>query len=85
MESAARIFEQNCAACHGPTGAGQAASFPEHRRRRLAMGRDAEQLEQTIRAGRQAVMPGLAAVLDEATIVGYRQHVIDASGATCDG
>jgi cytochrome c oxidase cbb3-type subunit 3 len=76
MESAGRIYEQNCAACHGPTGAGQAANFPNIIDNVWQWGGMPDQVEQTLRAGRQAVMPGLAAVLDEATIADIAQHVI---------
>lgn len=75
MASAQRIFEQNCAACHGIDGDGQAASFPDVSDDAWQWGGTAEQLEQTIRAGRQAVMPGLAAVLDEVSIAQITQYV----------
>jgi len=76
MASAQRIFDQNCSACHGPEGEGQAAYFPNIVDNDWQWGSDAAQLEQTIRAGRQAVMPGLSAVLDEAAIAQISQHVL---------
>jgi len=76
MDSAQRIFAQHCAACHGPEGEGQAANFPNIIDDDWQWGGDAAQLEQTIRAGRQAVMPGLSAVLDETAIAQISQHVV---------
>lgn len=65
MASARRVFDQNCAACHGPDGEGQASLFPSLTDDDWQWGGEAAQLEQTIRAGRQAVMPPLAAVLGD--------------------
>jgi cytochrome c oxidase cbb3-type subunit III len=76
MASARRIFDQNCVACHGPTGEGQAATFPNLMDDDWQWGGDADRLEATIRAGRQAVMPGLAVLLDEASISQISQHVL---------
>ena len=80
MGSARRIFDQNCAVCHGPDGEGQAASFPSLIDDDWQWGGSADQLEQTIRAGRQAVMPGLSAVLDEDAITQITQHVMALQG-----
>ncbi len=80
MGSARRIFEQNCAACHGADGEGGAASFPNLVDDDWQWGGSAEQLEQSIRAGRQAVMPGLSAVLDEDAITQITQHVMTMQG-----
>ena len=39
MASARRLFANQCAACHGKEGLGQANRFPQFERRRLAVGR----------------------------------------------
>ena len=80
MDSARRIFEQNCAACHGSGGEGGAASFPNLVDDDWQWGDSAEQLEQSIRAGRRAVMPGLSAVLDQDAITQVTQHVLAMQG-----
>lgn len=65
MASARRIFDQNCAACHGLEAQGQANLFPDLTDEAWQWGGETAQLEQSIRSGRQAVMPPLAAVLGE--------------------
>ena len=65
MRSAQRVFEQNCAACHGPDAKGQAALFPDLRDAHWQWGGSETAIEQTIRFGRNAVMPGWQAVLGD--------------------
>ncbi len=65
MRSAQRIFEQNCAACHGPDARGQAALFPDLRDADWQWGGSETDIEQTIRHGRTAVMPGWQSVLGD--------------------
>lgn len=76
MESAGRIYERNCAACHGPDALGQAALFPNLMDDDWQWGGSAEQIEQTLRAGRQAVMPGLASVLGEDGVAAVAAYVL---------
>ena len=63
MGSAADLFEQNCAACHGYEAQGQANLFPNLNDDIWQWGGSEENIEQSIRAGRMAVMTGWAPVL----------------------
>ena len=74
MASAERVFKQNCAACHGANAQGQAQMFPNLKDSDWQWGGEAKQIELTIRAGRQAMMPPHGAIVsaDElAQLVGY--------------
>ncbi len=64
MKSAAGIFAQNCAGCHGLDGRGQASRFPDLRDEHWQWGGDPAQIEQSIRAGRIGIMPGWQESLD---------------------
>lgn len=86
MESAGRIFSRDCAACHGAEAQGQADMFPNLADDDWQWGGASEQIDQTLRNGRQAVMPPLAAVLGEdgvAQVAGYVQAL--SSGAAAAG
>ncbi len=63
MRSAAGIFSRNCAACHGPEGAGQANLFPNLTDAAWQWGGTPEAIAQSIRQGRQASMPAWDAVI----------------------
>lgn len=76
MASAQRVFNRNCAVCHGYDAAGQANYFPDLTDADWQWGASEAQIEQTIRAGRIAVMVGWEPVLG-AEGVG---HVIDYLG-----
>lgn len=65
MVAAKGLYERNCSACHGPNGEGQASRFPNLTDDAWQWGGSAEQIEHTLRHGRQAAMPSLAAVLGE--------------------
>jgi cytochrome c oxidase cbb3-type subunit III len=56
MNAAQRLFLDNCSACHGSDARGQANLFPNLRDADWQWGGSAEQIEQTIRNGRMAVM-----------------------------
>lgn len=75
MASARRLFDQNCSACHGSEARGQAELFPDLTDADWQWGGDVGQLEQSIRAGRQAVMPPLAAVLGDDGVAQTAQYV----------
>ncbi len=57
METARKIFSRNCSACHGVDGRGQASLFPNLMDIDWQWGGSPDQIEQSIRAGRNAVMP----------------------------
>ncbi|MBT8084744.1 MAG: cytochrome-c oxidase, cbb3-type subunit III [Woeseia sp.] len=63
MQSAERVFARNCAACHGYDAAGQAAMFPNLVDEDWQWGGSPAQIEQSIVAGRNAVMVGWLQVL----------------------
>jgi cytochrome c oxidase cbb3-type subunit 3 len=65
MRSAQRVFDRNCAVCHGYEAQGQASHFPDLTDAEWQWGGSAAQIEQSIRGGRNAVMVGWAAVLGE--------------------
>ncbi len=65
MESAQRIYSQNCAACHGVDGQGQALAFPNLKDEDWQWGDTEAALTQTLKQGRRAVMIGWIDVLGE--------------------
>ena len=75
MDSANRIFMQNCAACHGVQGQGQAMTFPNLKDDDWQWGNTEAALEQTIRNGRQAVMVGWLAVIGEEGVTQVSDYV----------
>ena len=58
MESAKGIFDRNCAMCHGNSGLGVTNTFPNLMDGVWQWGASITNIEQTIRNGRRAVMPG---------------------------
>ena len=60
MQAAERIFQRECAACHGRDGRGQISRFPNLKDAVWQWGGSPQQIEQSIRDGRQAnMMPWL--------------------------
>jgi cytochrome c oxidase cbb3-type subunit 3 len=57
MQSAWRVFNNNCASCHGRDAAGQARLFPDLTDDAWQWGGDEARILETIRSGRQAAMP----------------------------
>lgn len=79
LRSAASVFRNNCAACHGENAGGQANLFPNLTDREWQWGGETAQLEQTITAGRQAVMPPWQAALGDAGVSAVADYVISLS------
>jgi len=79
LRSAASVFRVNCAACHGENAGGQANAFPSLTDREWQWGGEAAQLEQTITAGRQAVMPAWQIALGDAGVAAVADYVISLS------
>jgi len=79
LRSAASVFRNNCAACHGEDAGGQAKTFPSLTDGEWQWGGDTAQLEQTITAGRQAVMPPFQTVLGDTGISAVADYVISLS------
>lgn len=67
--SAQRIFDRNCAVCHGYDAAGQAALFPDLTDAEWQWGGSAAQIEQSIRGGRNAVMIGWSQILGNEGVI----------------
>jgi cytochrome c oxidase cbb3-type subunit 3 len=65
MASARRIFDRKCGICHGADAGGQVSRFPDLTDADWQWGGDPEQIEKTIRGGRQAQMLGWQAVLGD--------------------
>lgn len=70
MAAAQRVFDRECAVCHGYDGAGQAALFPNLVDAAWQWGGAPADVERSIRDGRQAVMVGWQAVLGDAGVAG---------------
>ncbi|HLF10673.1 MAG TPA: cytochrome-c oxidase, cbb3-type subunit III [Gammaproteobacteria bacterium] len=80
MRSAWHVFNNHCTACHGPDARGQAQLFPNLADDSWQWGGDAQQLEQTITLGRQAVMPPWVAVLNDEGVAQVAEHVLTLAG-----
>ena len=65
MRSARRVYDRNCAVCHGYEAQGQAQMFPDLRDADWQWGGSPEQIEVSIRNGRNAVMVGWEQVLGD--------------------
>lgn len=65
ITSAQRVFDRNCAVCHGYDAAGQADLFPDLTDDAWQWGGSEQQIEQSIVAGRNAVMVGWEQVLGD--------------------
>jgi len=63
MQSAWRVFNNNCSSCHGRDAAGQAKTFPDLTDVAWQWGSDESEVIATIHSGRQAAMPGWATVI----------------------
>ena len=80
-----RLFVDNCAACHGRQGQGNALlGAPNLTDGDWLYGGDDEALKTSILEGRQGVMPPLGASLGDAGIVNVANYVRSLSGASHD-
>jgi cytochrome c oxidase cbb3-type subunit 3 len=75
MESAQRIFTQNCTACHGVEGKGQALAFPNLKDDDWQWGGSEEAIVHTLKHGRQAVMIGWQDIIGEEGVVHVANYV----------
>ena len=75
MESAQRVYAQNCAACHGVDGNGQAHAFPNLKDEEWQWGGTETAITQTIKQGRRAVMVGWLNVLGEEGVMQVVNYV----------
>ena len=65
MASAQRVYDRECAVCHGYDAKGASPYFPDLTDDAWQWGGSAEQIEQSIRDGRHAVMVGWLQVIGE--------------------
>lgn len=76
MDTADRIFKRECSACHGADGRGQADLFPNLKDIDWQWGGSPEQIEQTIRAGRSAMMPAWQSILGDGNVAPVAEYVL---------
>ena len=75
MASAKRVYDRNCAVCHGYDAAGQASLFPNLLDDEWQWGSTAEDIEKTIRAGRTAAMVGWQQVLGDGGVENVASYI----------
>lgn len=74
-----RLFINNCSTCHGVNARG-AFGFPNLTDHEWIWGHGMDQVETTIRGGRQATMPAWGAALGDAGVADVTQFVLRLSG-----
>jgi cytochrome c oxidase cbb3-type subunit 3 len=79
MQSAGRVFKNNCSSCHGSGAAGQAQQFPDLTDAAWQWGADESQIVETIHSGRQAAMPGWLAIAGEEGVRQLADYVLSLS------
>ena len=83
--SAAKVlFADNCAGCHQPGGAGLPGHYPSLVDDDWIWGSSYEKVEETIRKGRQGVMPGFSASLKDGQVSDVAEYVLSLSGESVD-
>lgn len=76
LRAGSSLFQNHCAACHGPNAEGQANLFPNLADASWQWGGDDASIEQTIARGRQAIMPGWRAVLADNGVEQMADYVL---------
>ena len=84
MQSAWRIFNNNCSSCHGHDAKGQAGQFPDLTDLAWQWGAEEAQIIQTIQSGRQGAMPGWLLVAGEAGVAELADHVFALSSGNAE-
>lgn len=85
MRSAKRIYDRNCAVCHGYDASGQASLFPNLTDEEWQWGGSPEQVEQSLRGGRQAVMVGWQQVLGDDGVRNVANYVLQLPSGQSQG
>jgi cytochrome c oxidase cbb3-type subunit 3 len=85
MRSAQRVFDRNCAVCHGYDAQGQADIFPNLKDDEWQWGGSPAQIEQSIVSGRNAVMVGWAQVLGDTGVNNVADYLQVLGGDGADG
>jgi len=78
------LFADNCAGCHQPGGAGLPGHYPSLVDDDWIWGSSYEKVEETIRKGRQGVMPGFSASLKDGQVSDVAEYVLSLSGESVD-
>ena len=79
MQSAWRVFNNNCTSCHGRDAAGQARLFPDLTDDSWQWGGDEARILETIRSGRQAAMPAWEPVIGAQGVEQVADYVLGLS------
>lgn len=79
------LFADNCAACHQTGGAGVIGLYPNLADDAWLWGGAFDQIEKTIRAGRQGSMPGFKTSLSAEQIDNTAEYVLSLSGYKVSG
>lgn len=82
--SGAHLFKVHCSACHGVDAEGQAQLFPNLADDAWQWGGDEAQIEQTLRAGRTAVMPPWGPVLQDEGVAAVTEFVLALAAGRAD-
>ena len=85
MASAQRVYDRNCAVCHGYDAKGLTPYFPDLTDDAWQWGGTAEQIEQSIRSGRNAVMIGWLQVLGQAGVDQLADYTLALSREAAEG
>lgn len=85
MRSAERIFDRNCAVCHGYEAQGQAAHFPSLIDNDWQWGGSPAQIEHSIRHGRNAIMVSWSQILGEQGVENVTGYVLALNTAEASG
>jgi len=80
MRAAKKLFSENCAGCHGYEAQGQAELFPNLKDDEWQWGDSAEQIEQTIRHGRKAMMMSWQSTLNDDGVEKVSDYVLTGLG-----
>ncbi|MGI9249825.1 MAG: cytochrome-c oxidase, cbb3-type subunit III [Pseudohongiellaceae bacterium] len=75
MDTAERIYQRECSACHGVEARGQVSQFPNLMDVDWQWGASAEAIEQSIRNGRNAIMAPWEGILNETQIRNVATYV----------
>lgn len=81
--SGARLYEQNCARCHGPDGKGVEGQqpIPDFSDRAYMDRRSSMAIRQTIRMGKPPRMPSFGREFTEASVKVLEAHIRSLSGS----
>jgi len=80
MQTAARVFRHNCAACHGEDARGLPGLAPDLTDAAWTWGGGEAQIRHTITAGRTGIMPPLGAALGDAGVGEVAEFVLHGLG-----